>query len=258
MVAQLSLLTSVLATSTTLSSPRLPSTSLQPSITPSPSGFAPVAGTSINPQASNITHTNLQTTVSLFNACSGSNNICAPFKSITYYGAVLSADATKTAYLLDCAEYAGNVTECFDTPLTVTQGASLFQRSDKSGITPVTISCNILDKTKSAVCEQKMSRTRGPAIASVASTGFPSNSINGTVFTETLKFDASQIVYNDLVITSGAEKLSSATATASATNTPKTPTFSSPTSTSGAKAIVSSPSSRIAGIVAVLFAIFIS
>lgn len=231
MVAQLSLLTSVLVASATVSSSQassttistITSTAFQSSITPTPSGFASVSGNSSNSQVSNLSHAKPQTTVSLFNACSGSDSVCKPIESITYYGAVLSADATKTAYLLNCAAYAGNVTECFDRPLTVTQGASLFQRLDRSGITPVTISCDIVDKTKSAVCEQKMSRTKGAA--SAVSTGFPANSINGTVSTSKLTFDASQIHYNNLVITSGADKLVSATATA--TNTPKTPTCKS-------------------------------
>lgn len=230
MVAQLSYLTTVLAASTTASSLQASSTNIstitstayQPSITLTPSSSASISANSSYPQISNLSHAKPQTTVSLFNACSGSDKICDPIESITYYGAVLSADATKTAYLLDCAAYAGNVTECFDTPMTVTQGVSLFQRSDKTGITPVTISCNILDTTKSAVCEQKMSRTTSSGSASAASTGFPVNSINGTASTSTLTFDKSQIHYNNLVITSGAEKLVSATATA--TNTPKTPT----------------------------------
>lgn len=236
MVAQLSLLTSVLVASTTATQSSstnistITSTAIQPSITLTPSNIASLSRNSSNPQISNLAHAKPQTTISLFNACSGSDRVCDPIESIIYYGAVLSADVTKTAYLLNCAKYVGNVTECFDTPMTVTQGASLFQRSDKSGITPVTISCNILSNTKSAVCEQKMSRTKGlGGIASSASTGFPANSINGTVSTSTLTFDASQIHYNNLVITSGAEKLGSTTATtATATNTPKTPTCKFP------------------------------
>lgn len=231
MVAQFSLFTSVLLASTTASAQSsstntistITSTFIQPSITLSPSAFPSASSNSSNSQVSNVANAKPQTTVSLFNACAGSDTACSDVESLTYYGAVLSADATKTAYLLDCVKYAGNVTECFSTPMTVTQGASLFQRSDKSGITPITISCNILDKTKSAVCEQKMSKTKGPGIASAASTGFPSNSINGSVSTSTLTFAASQIHYNNLVITSGADKLVSATVT-TATNTPKTPT----------------------------------
>lgn len=122
-----------------------------------------------------------------------------------------------------------------------------------------------------------MSKTKGPGIASAASTGFPSNSINGSVSTSTLTFAASQIHYNNLVITSGADKLVSATVT-TATNTPKTPTckflrvdslplgkanhdlaastVSSPTKTGGAMAFASAPSAAMAGVVVLIFAVF--
>ncbi|TID18560.1 hypothetical protein E6O75_ATG06636 [Venturia nashicola] len=267
MLAQLSYFTSILAASATVSSSHASSTNIStitsvayhPSITLTPSGFSSVSEISSYSQISNLTHAKPQTTVSLFNACSGSDRVCAPIESITYYGAVLSADATKTAYLLDCAAYAGNVTECFDTPMTVTQGVSLFQRSDKSGATPVTISCNIFDKTKSAVCEQKMLKTKSAVIASASFTGFPKNSLNGTGTTSTVTFGKVQIHYNNLVITSGVEKLVSATATA--TNTPKTPTSAgtgfSPTQTGAAMTSASAPSSMIAGVVAILFAVFV-
>jgi hypothetical protein len=146
---------------------------------------------------------------------------------LTYYGAVVTADPTKAIYALGCvAGQSGsqNATQCFDTPITVTAGPSLFARVDTSGETPITVSCKVEDKTKGAVCEEKTSKgSSGGATGTISSVSAgATNSANGTASTVTLSFNSSQIHYNKLVITKGANLLS-ATGTA-ATKTPVAPT----------------------------------
>jgi len=143
--------------------------------------------------------------------------------------------------------------------MTVTQGPSVFARVDSSGQTPVTVSCAITDTSKSAVCEQKQTAgATGTISASAAfSTGVGANSANASIATTTLSFNQSQIHYNALVITKGAEKLSSSSIMA--TKTPVAPSSASnpasaPTKKSDAGLAVAAPS--FAGLLAVVFAVF--
>jgi len=110
--------------------------------------------------------------------------------------------------------------------MTVTQGASHFQRVETAARPPVTISCDIKGMTKQAVCEEKSTKRPSGATGTISagvagSTGVPS-SANATVEVTTVKFNETQIYYNELVITKGAEMLSATSSIA--TKTPVAPT----------------------------------
>jgi hypothetical protein len=194
------------------------------------------------------------TTVSLFNACDSSENAGCGQAEITYYGSVVSARVDQTVYAVDCAQ-SGNSTVCQGTPVTVTQGPSLFARvealsgsvaalttvaADNSTLTTaaaqkggnkavatatLSLSCDIsleASKAVSAICIQ--ARIPVKATGTASANGFV-NSANGTAVTSsgsstvTMKLGEDDIHYNKLVITAGAEKLSSG----SPTNTPISP-----------------------------------
>jgi hypothetical protein len=82
----------------------------------------------------------------------------------------------------------------------------MFARVDDSGAIPTTVSCDIKSKTESAVCSESYKAT-GAAATITASASLPKNSGNSTVTGNTFSFAESQIHYNALVITKGAEKL---------------------------------------------------
>jgi hypothetical protein len=144
---------------------------------------------------------------------------------LTYYGAVVTADAKKTIYALDCASGSNNSTQCFAAPMTVTAGPSLFARVDSTGDIPVTVSCDIEAKTKGAVCEEKSTKGNGGVAGATgtisAFSAGATNSANRTVDVVTLSFNGSQIHYNELIITKGASFLSATSSMA--TKTPVAP-----------------------------------
>lgn len=155
-----------------------------------------------------------QTTLSLFNACSGSGSSC---ESLTYWGSVVSVDQTKTIVALECSQQGKNGTQdCFTKAITVTQAPSMFARVDDSGATPTTLSCSISGKTASAHCAESYAATG----SQTASAAFATNSANSTVSGNTYDFGASEIHYNTLIITSGSEKLANGTV---ASKTPSAP-----------------------------------
>jgi hypothetical protein len=189
-----------------------------------------------------------QTTLSLFDACSAgtdnSTNSCTG-GDITYYGAVITADPTATVFAIDCAARF-NSTTCGTETITVTQGPSMFARvqtfpgittasdggddgSSNSSSTAaassdmVSVSCDITSSTQAAVCQQVdvLATSLGADATGTGAANFVTNSINGTAAgpTVTMSFGAAEIHYNSLIITSGAEKLASATPT----RTPKAP-----------------------------------
>ncbi|KAF2418450.1 hypothetical protein EJ08DRAFT_62376 [Tothia fuscella] len=295
MSPQLSLLTSILLASSTTSSGAAQSSSTaihsitasgtQAQITGSV-GTISVASLQ-NRTSSSLPVIKAQTTVSLFNACSGSSSLCADIDALTYYGEVVTADKSSTIYALDCASGnhgRKNQTQCWSAPMTVTAGPSLFQRVNQvDDQAPVTVSCKIGDDSKSAVCEQKA--TRGPgspfATGAVSAQGsLPTGSAGGygdkTVEVTTLKFNEDDIHYNALVITKGADKLSATDSIA--TRTPLPPTgkctaslsvateannsiatnnpATSPTKTGAAISKNVPVSASLAGVVAVVFAVF--
>jgi hypothetical protein len=152
---------------------------------------------------------------------------------LTYYGAVITAEPSKTIYALDCASGNNgrkNETQCWSAPLTVTAGPSLFARvNENEGEVPVTVSCEVEDKTKSAVCQQKSTKTAGQGAAATGTVSAAASASAGaqgygnkTVEVTTLKFNESNIYYNALVITKGADKLSASSSIA--TRTPPAPT----------------------------------
>jgi hypothetical protein len=234
MVAQLSLITSVLLASSTTTTSGAASTSTSTSTLSNSSTSSQIttligsisATASQNSTGVRTSLGSAQTTVSLFNACYGSNSACSGIQDLTYYGAVVTANPTKTVYALGCVNGQSgsqNATQCFDTPLTVTAGPSLFALVDSTGQTPVTISCDVEGKTKSAVCQEK-STTKGfggPTGTGSSLSAGATNSANSSVGTTTLSFNSSQINYNKLVITKGAQLLN---ATNTATKTPIAPT----------------------------------
>ena len=169
-----------------------------------------------------------QTTVSLFNACSGSPAECN-YNGLTYYGGVVSANPTATVFAVGCAS-SNNSTACGDQAITLTQGPSVYQRveTQSSPSLIISASCTIVDSIVQAVCVEAttfspqsvgtVTAASAFAIATGYAVGFNANSVNGTqasATTRTLSFSSDSIFYNPLIITSGIEKLQT-----SATNTP--------------------------------------
>jgi len=163
-----------------------------------------------------------QTTVSLFNACSGADDQCNSLNDLTYFGSVVTADKTQTIYALGCAQNGKNATMgCFTQAITITQGPSIFARVDDSGAVPTTVSCDIKSATESAICTESYKSTADSTATITASASGAKNSGNSSAAAITFKFDGSQIHYNKLVITQGAEKLNGNSTIA--TKTPTAP-----------------------------------
>ncbi|KIW03516.1 uncharacterized protein PV09_05281 [Verruconis gallopava] len=213
---------------------------------------APLAGVSTISMNTTIT-SKAQTTVSLFNACSGINLTCSALSGLTYYGAVVSADNTKTIYALDCSQQGNNGTkDCFSSPMTVTQGPRMFGRIDNSGPIPTTVSCNIDTKPLTASCTESF---QIPSPTVTASGGLPRYSGNSTVTGHSFSFASGQIHYNPLVITKGAEKLNGNISVVSKAPTGPLSSFSSASATSISKSgaeVLIAPAASLAGIVAIV------
>jgi len=173
-----------------------------------------------------------ETTVSLFNACDGSSAECN-YSGLTYYGGIVSANPTATVFAIQCAS-SNNATACADEAVTLTQGASVYQRvqTQTSPSAIISASCTIVGSTQQAVCVEietasplavgTVTAASAFALATGSAIGFNANSVNGTqgpAVTTTMTFNPDDIFYNPLIITSGIEKLKT-----SATNTPVSPT----------------------------------
>ena len=188
------------------------------------SGFA---SNSLNDTKITASLSAAQTTISLFSACKSSQQECS-VHSYTYYGGIMSANPTATVITIDCT-VGRNQTVCASTPVTVTQGPSLYQRERTSGISgTVSLSCAINGSSAQAqaVCVEavRTSATAGSGVllgTGTGSVGFAANSANGTaaaLATSTVTFGPGAIYYNQLVLTSGVDKLVSPTS-----NTPMPP-----------------------------------
>jgi hypothetical protein len=175
-----------------------------------------------------------QTTLSLFNACASpgndTNTNTCDRSNITYYGAVVTANPTATIFAIDCAARL-NSTACASSAITVTQGPSMFalaqpyaapdDPSDAAGV--LSLSCSITSSTQAAVCRQADVPATAPEATGTGAAAFVANSENGTLpvaAAATMSFAGSEIWYDVLVITAGAEKLESG----GATRTPVAPT----------------------------------
>lgn len=173
-----------------------------------------------------------ETTLSLFNACNGPEAECN-YSGLTYYGGIVSANPTATVFAIQCAS-SNNATACGDQAVTITQGASVYQRvqTQASPSAVISASCTIVDSTSQAVCVE--AETSSPlsvgtvtaasafVLATGSAIGLNANSANGTqgpATTTTMTFSSDGIFYNPLVITSGVELLSSS----APTNTPPSP-----------------------------------
>lgn len=122
-------------------------------------------------------------------------------------GSIVGADSTATTIALNCY----NDTSCIigTSPLTFTQGpstliADIVTQTDVEGYTgtiTAAVACNIISSTKAATCAATGTVTIGAQGQSSAIT-----------ITTTTTIASSQIVYEQLLITAGVEKLNSPSA----------------------------------------------
>jgi len=219
-----------------------------------------------------------RTTLSLFNACSGTktnSTSCKEARDITYFASVVSAVPSATVFAIDCSKRGRNgSTTCFDKAMTVTQGASMFARVDDfedDARGRKTVSCGIISRTASAVCTETYAPTASAAasasasVASIAAIA-PKSSGNATAnanatMGSTFAFGREQIYYNDLVVTAGVEKLGGG-----ASRTPVAPSSASFTaaaavsgsaSANAAVGALGAPAARFAGVAAIVFAVLV-